>query len=363
MEQVDVNHGSRSYPIFIGSRLLNDLDLFSSVFSEFSLKNEKVVIISNDIVAPLYLSRVEALLEQQGIDYHVFLLPDGEQQKNLDNFEQVIHFLLEQECSRNTLLLARGGGVIGDLTGFVSACYMRGTQFIQLPTTLLAQVDSSVGGKTAVNHTLGKNIIGAFHQPEAVIIDVDTLSSLPEREYSAGMAEIIKYGLMWDQGFFSWLEQHIDKLIRKDPATLIHTIKRCCEIKAQIVAEDEQEKGIRALLNLGHTFGHAIETHQGYGQWLHGEAVAMGMVMAAKVSVHLNQFSVDELQRIQSLLKKAGLPTRLPSNMSAQDFQRHMKKDKKKSDNKVNLILLNAIGQAVIDNTSYHHLCWDIFKE
>lgn len=281
MERITVNLAERSYPISIGAGLFEDPAYLSQVLSNKNT-NQKVVVISNVTVAPLYADKILHQLKQLGCDASLLELPDGEQYKNLDVFNQVMNFLLEGSYARDVVIIALGGGVIGDLVGFASACYQRGVDFIQIPTTLLSQVDSSVGGKTAVNHPLGKNMIGAFYQPKAVIIDTNCLSTLPEREFAAGIAEVIKYGIIYDGAFFDWLEENLDRLYTLDEDALTYAIARCCQIKAEVVAQDEKESGIRALLNLGHTFGHAIEAELGYGNWLHGEAVSSGTVMAAK---------------------------------------------------------------------------------
>ncbi|MEF1173843.1 3-dehydroquinate synthase, partial [Vibrio sinaloensis] len=279
MERITVSLGERSYPISIGAGLFNNPAHLS-----FLAQKQKVVVISNVTVAPLYADKILSLLDQLGCESSLLELPDGEQYKSLETFNTVMSYLLEGNFARDVVVIALGGGVIGDLVGFSAACYQRGVDFIQIPTTLLSQVDSSVGGKTAVNHPLGKNMIGAFYQPKAVVIDTDCLKTLPEREFAAGIAEVIKYGIIYDQDFFVWLEENLDKLYVLDETALTYAIARCCEIKAEVVAQDEKESGIRALLNLGHTFGHAIEAELGYGNWLHGEAVSSGTVMAAKTA-------------------------------------------------------------------------------
>jgi 3-dehydroquinate synthase len=274
MHTLNLDLGIRSYPIYIGDSLLDNDELFSA-----HIRSKRVCIVSNTIVAPLYIEKVKAKLSNFDLDE--IILPDGEAEKSLSNFEHIMSHLLANEHGRDTTLIALGGGVIGDITGFAAACYQRGIDFIQVPTTVLSQVDSSVGGKTAVNHPLGKNMIGAFYQPKAVIIDIDTLITLPIREFNAGMAEVIKYGILGDYDFFNWLENNIELIKSGDKNTLAIMIEKCCQCKADIVANDETEAGVRALLNLGHTFGHAIEAEQGYGNWLHGEAVATGMVLAS----------------------------------------------------------------------------------
>ena len=341
METLNVDLGDRSYPIYIGSGLLNQADLLTR-----HIHGQSALVVSNETVAPLYLNAVTPSLE--GLKSAASILPDGEQYKNLEVLNQIYSNLLEQHFDRKSTLIALGGGVVGDMTGFAAASYQRGINFIQIPTTLLAMVDSSVGGKTGVNHPLGKNMIGAFHQPQCVIIDTDTLETLEDRELSAGIAEVIKYGLINDPEFFAWLEKNMDKLLQRDKDALIYAIRRSCENKALIVAADEREQGKRALLNLGHTFGHAIETGMGYGNWLHGEAVACGMQMAAEMSATLGWIKPDKPERISKLLKKAQLPTVPPEKMSADDFIKLMAVDKKVIDGTLRLVLLKDIGQAVI---------------
>ncbi|MEK7260685.1 MAG: 3-dehydroquinate synthase, partial [Pseudomonadota bacterium] len=301
MKTLDVKLGERSYPILIGSGLLARGELLTR-----HIAGTSAVVVTNATVAPLYLSKVRAHLER----YHPVevTLPDGEQHKSLTVLNRIFDALLENRCDRQTTIIALGGGVVGDMAGFAAATYQRGVPFIQMPTTLLAQVDSSVGGKTGVNHALGKNMIGAFYQPRAVIIDTDTLTTLPDRELSAGLAEVIKYGLIRDPAFFVWLEQHLDRLLKRDPDALAEAIERSCRNKAEVVAADEREAGVRATLNLGHTFGHAIETGMGYGAWLHGEAVAAGMAMAADLSHRLGWLKETDLARIRALLERARLP-------------------------------------------------------
>lgn len=341
MEKITVDLGERSYPISIGAELFNDSAHFSSLSP-----NKKVVVISNVTVAPLYADSVVSRIEALGCDVSVLELPDGEKYKSLETFETVMSFLLEGNFARDVTLVALGGGVIGDLVGFVAACYQRGVDFIQVPTTLLSQVDSSVGGKTAVNHPLGKNMIGAFYQPQSVIIDTNCLSTLPEKEFAAGMAEVIKYGIIYDAEFFQWLELNMEKLYAQDEQALTYAIARCCAIKAEVVAQDEKESGIRALLNLGHTFGHAIEAELGYGNWLHGEAVAAGTVMAAKTSQLQGLITEQQLERIIAILKAAKLPVHTPESMSFDDFMRHMMRDKKVLSGQLRLVLPTGIGSA-----------------
>ncbi|ENM5812688.1 3-dehydroquinate synthase [Vibrio mimicus] len=342
MERITVNLGERSYPISIGAGLFANPALLS-----LSAK-QKVVIITNQTVAPLYASSIISLLEQIGCQHALLELPDGEQYKTLETFNTVMSFLLEHNYSRDVVIIALGGGVIGDLVGFAAACYQRGVDFIQIPTTLLSQVDSSVGGKTAVNHPLGKNMIGAFYQPKAVVIDTNCLATLPKREFAAGMAEVIKYGIIYDEAFFYWLEEQMDALYTLDEQALTYAIARCCQIKADVVAQDEKESGIRALLNLGHTFGHAIEAHMGYGNWLHGEAVAAGTVMAAKTALLQALIDQTQFERIVAILKKAQLPIRTPDSMTFADFMQHMMRDKKVLSGELRLVLPTSIGTSAV---------------
>ena len=340
MKTLEVSLGNRSYPIYIGQGLLKG-DWVSR-----HVRAGQALVVSNETVAPLYLDALRASLDLRQLDQ--VILPDGEQYKDLATLEKVFDALMANRHSRTTTVIALGGGVIGDMAGFAAACYQRGVAFIQVPTTLLAQVDSSVGGKTAVNHPRGKNMIGAFWQPQAVIIDTDVLSTLPPREYAAGVAEVIKYGLINDAPFFDWLEQHITALMARDPAVLTEAIERSCADKAAVVAADETEQGSRALLNLGHTFGHAIETSLGYGEWLHGEAVACGMVMAADFSVQLGWMERAEADRARALLEAAGLPVAPPARMDAGEFLRHMAVDKKVVDGKLRLVLMKGIGASLV---------------
>lgn len=341
MERLVVELGERSYPIEIGAGLLRQPERYHQV-----IKGQRVMVVTNETVAPLYL---ETLLAQLG-DYRVdtLVLPDGEAHKSLSTFETVMSALLEGNHGRDTTLIALGGGVIGDLVGFAAACYQRGVPFIQIPTTLLSQVDSSVGGKTAVNHPLGKNMIGAFYQPKSVIIDIDCLATLPEREFAAGMAEVIKYGIIWDSDFFVWLEQNMARLQQLDGEALTQAILRCCAIKAEVVAEDETESGVRALLNLGHTFGHAIEAEMGYGNWLHGEAVAAGTMLAADTAVLCGMMSDAERERIRRLLLAARLPVHAPAEMDFSAFIAHMRRDKKVLNGTLRLVLPRGIGKAEV---------------
>lgn len=339
MQTVQVQLGDRAYPIFIDTNLLTQgIDLAPYI------KGSQVCIVTNDTVAPLYLKQLQACLS----DYQVctLVLPDGESHKNLNTLNLIFDKLLAERHNRSTTLIALGGGVVGDMTGFAAACYQRGVSFIQVPTTLLSQVDSSVGGKTGINHSLGKNMIGAFHQPNCVLIDTHVLITLPPREVSAGLAEVIKYGLLGDLNFLRWLEQNMEKLLGLDADALTYAIKRSCECKAEIVAADERESGVRALLNLGHTFGHAIETQLGYGSWLHGEAVAAGMVIAAQLSAEIGWLSNAEVTRIRSLIASANLPTSAPVGMTVDDFIRHMAVDKKVLDGRLRFVLLRQLGHA-----------------
>ena len=341
MATLNLDLGIRSYPIYIDTGLLNKTDLLSSY-----VRAKRVCIVTNDLVAPLYLESFKAKLANFIVDE--VILPDGEAEKSLSNFEVIMSHMLEQEHGRDTTLIALGGGVIGDITGFAAACYQRGIDFIQIPTTLLSQVDSSVGGKTAVNHPLGKNMIGAFYQPKAVFIDIDSLDTLPVREFNAGMAEVIKYGILGDRDFFIWLEDHSAAIKSGDKSVLAQMIERCCQCKADIVAKDETEAGVRALLNLGHTFGHAIEADQGYGKWLHGEAVATGMVLAGKLAVAMNLLEVSEYRRMESLISAFDLPIIAPENMGFAEFIRHMRRDKKNIAGKLRFIIPTAIGKSEI---------------
>ncbi|MCV2884375.1 3-dehydroquinate synthase [Aestuariibacter sp. AA17] len=341
MSTVNVELGERSYPITIGSSLLSNPGHVGG-----AITTSKVVVVTNDTIAPLYIKPLlDALVS---FDTQVITINDGEAFKTLATFDLVISQLLDMHAGRDTTLIALGGGVVGDLCGFVAACYQRGIPFIQVPTTLLSQVDSSVGGKTAVNHPKGKNMIGAFYQPNAVFIDIDTLSTLPAREFSAGMAEVIKYGIIYDKDFFEWLEANHQALRQLSPEALQYAITRCCEIKAEIVAKDERESGIRALLNLGHTFGHAIETEMGYGTWLHGEAVATGMLLASLIAESKGWLTASEVCRVKALLETFSLPVTVPKNMSLHTFMQHMQHDKKVQAGKIRFIIPNSLGSAVV---------------
>lgn len=341
MHRLTVELADRSYPIFIGQALLD-----KSEFLAPYITGKQVCIVSDDTVAPLYLETLCQTLAPYKVDCVV--LPTGEAYKNWATLQQIFDALLAERHDRGTTLIALGGGVIGDMTGFAAACYQRGVNFIQVPTTLLSQVDSSVGGKTGINHPAGKNMIGAFYQPKAVIIDTDSLRTLPAREISAGLAEIIKYGLIRDSAFFDWLEANMQALRALDPGAINHAIARSCEIKAEVVAVDEREGGLRAILNLGHTFGHAIEAHQGYGNWLHGEAVGAGMVMALEMSRQLGWIDEKDFARSVSIIRSAGLPVAPPREMTVEDFHRLMSVDKKVMDGQLRLVLLRRLGEAVV---------------
>jgi 3-dehydroquinate synthase len=341
VQTIEVPLGDRTYLIMIGRGLLSDASLLAPFIKQ------RVAIISDSVVAPLYLDILQKSLCSAGLEPFSIVLPDGEENKNWTSLNLVFEGLLSQRSERSTPLIALGGGVIGDTTGFAAACYQRGTPFLQIPTTLLSQVDSSVGGKTAINHPLGKNMIGAFYQPRRVLIDIDTLASLPDRQFSSGLAEVIKYGLIGDSTFFGWLEENMDEIIARNPSTISDVIRRSCQHKADLVAADETEKGDRALLNLGHTFGHAIETGTGYGVWLHGEAVAVGTMMAAELSRRLGWITVQDVSRIERLLIRAGLPVFGPSDLNANSYLELMSHDKKVQDGQLRLILLKAIGKAV----------------
>lgn len=347
MHTLHVELGERSYPIYIGRDLLSDGELLNR-----HIAGRQVAVVSNTTVAPLYMERVRSALGSRDKVTEI-VLPDGEAHKTLAVLETVFDRLLAEGHNRSTTLIALGGGVVGDMTGFAAACYQRGVDFLQVPTTLLSQVDSSVGGKTGVNHALGKNMIGAFHQPRAVFIDLNTLHTLPPREFAAGMAEVIKYGLIRDNGFYTWLQTARDRLVAREESALAEAIERSCALKADVVAADEREGGLRAILNLGHTFGHAIETHQGYGQWLHGEAVASGMLLALRLSVQRGWVDPAAVAGLRGLLQDAGLPTGIPEDMRPGDFLTLMARDKKVIDGRLRLVLLRAIGEAcIVDDVS-----------
>ncbi len=343
MKTVTVNLSDRSYPIHIGAGLLDHAELVGK-----HVHGKQVMIVSNETVAPLYMDKTKKLFTN--FETHEVILPDGEVYKNLDELNKIFDVLLQNHFDRYTTLVALGGGVIGDMTGFAAACYQRGVPFIQIPTTLLAQVDSSVGGKTGVNHRLGKNMIGAFYQPQCVLADTETLDTLPDRELSAGLAEVIKYGLIRLPDFIDWLEANMAKCLARDREALAYAIEVSCQCKAEIVATDEKEGGIRAILNLGHTFGHAIESGMGYGNWLHGEAVAMGMVMAADVSMRQGWLKQADVDRVVKLVQSAKLPVKLPASMDFDTFMQYMQVDKKVRDGKINYVLLDSLGKAKITN-------------
>jgi 3-dehydroquinate synthase len=340
METLRVELGSRSYPILIGQGLLGERALF-----EQHLPARDLLVVSNTVVAPLYLSSLENTLRPRRLV--AVILPDGESHKTLGNVARILDVLIANRFGRDCAVIALGGGVVGDMAGFAAATYQRGVAFVQVPTTLLAQVDSSVGGKTGVNHPGGKNLIGAFHQPVAVVTDTDTLATLPPRELGAGLAEVIKYGLICDAGFFAWLEAHMDALLAGDAAALAHVIRRSCEIKAEIVGRDEREQGDRALLNLGHTFGHAVESATGYKEWLHGEAIGAGLVMAAGMSRESGYLAADELDRVTRLVARAGLPTHV-SNVKPDVALDLMRIDKKVKAGRIRLVLMRGIGSAFV---------------
>jgi 3-dehydroquinate synthase len=341
MTTLTVDLGERSYPIYIGSNLLGDKELLKPY-----IPGNSALIVTNETVAPLYLEKTQSMLS--GLRHEAVILPDGEKYKNLEVLNQIYDSLLRNRFDRNTTVIALGGGVVGDMAGFAAASYQRGVHLIQIPTTLLSQVDSSVGGKTGVNHALGKNMIGAFYQPRAVIADTDTLDTLPDRELSAGIAEIIKYGLICNAEFFAWLEQNMQALLNRDKPALSYAIEVSCRTKAEVVAADEREGGKRALLNLGHTFGHAIENGMGYGEWLHGEAVGAGMCMAAIMSNQMGWMSDEDTRKTIKLIEQAKLPSKAPDSMSAEKFMELMSVDKKVLDGVLRLVLMKGIGQSLV---------------
>ena len=346
MRRLIVELGERSYPIYIGRGLLKDPDPILR-----SLSKKRVAVVTNTTVEALYLHQFAQFLRDSGVATLEIVLPDGEQHKNWQELNKIFDSLLASRCERSTALIALGGGVIGDMGGFAAACYQRGMPFVQVPTTLLSQVDSSVGGKTAINHPLGKNMIGAFYQPKLVLADTETLNTLPDRELSAGLAEVIKYGLIRDLPFLEWLEGNLEKLLAREPDALIYAIHRSCQNKAEVVAADELENGERALLNLGHTFGHAIETGVGYGEWLHGEAVAVGTMMAAELSAAMGYLSSADVMRVEHLLARARLPVAGPA-LGGDKYLDLMKHDKKVDDGCLRLVLLKSIGQAVVSDAA-----------
>lgn len=339
MEIVNLDLGQHAYSIHIGAGILADARLLNQ-----EVVGASVFIVTSESVAPLYLEKLQEAFSERRVD--TYILPDGESQKNLSSYEAIVGELLTKRHNRATTLIALGGGVIGDVTGYVAATYQRGVNFIQIPTTLLSQVDSSVGGKTAVNHPLGKNMIGAFYQPKAVYVDTDTLKTLPERELSSGLSEVVKHGVLADGEYFSWIEQEMADLRSLHPEKMARAIRRSCEIKASIVAQDEKERDVRALLNLGHTFGHAIEHLMGYGAWLHGEAVGTGLVMAADLSARLGRIKGSDAKRIKDVVASAGLPTCPPLQLSVDGFLESMQVDKKTTDDGLRFILINNIGES-----------------
>ena len=352
--RVEIALGERSYPILIGQNLLDDPATWAGL-----PKAAAALIVTNTTVGPLYAERLQRALAGHYPQVHIVELPDGEAYKTWDSLNLIFDALLSRGCDRKTVLFALGGGVVGDMTGFAAACYMRGVPFVQVPTTVLSQVDSSVGGKTAINHPLGKNMIGAFYQPVRVVCDLDTLKTLPERELSAGLAEVIKYGPIHDLDFLGWIEVNLPALLARDPQALAHAVQRSCEIKAEVVGQDERESGLRAILNFGHTFGHAIEAGLGYGEWLHGEAVGCGMVMAAQLSQRLGLLSVDKVARLVRLVEAAGLPVKGPQLKAghgegfealpnAQRYLQLMRVDKKAEAGEIKFVLVEDGGRAVV---------------
>ncbi len=342
-QNIRVELGERSYDIAIGTHLLTGV---CRIIENLSLAEGYAVVVSNPTVFGLYGDQLCSTLLGRHSRVDSFLWPDGENHKSLEQLNLLFTHLLERQADRRTVLYALGGGVVGDMTGFAAACYQRGIEFVQIPTTLLSQVDSSVGGKTGVNHVLGKNMIGAFHQPAQVICDVSTLLSLPPREFNSGLAEVIKYGAIADNSFFEWLETRVDALLARDAETLIETVARCCQIKADVVAKDERESGLREILNFGHTFGHAIETGLGYGVWLHGEAVAAGMVMAAELSTRLGMTPRHDANRLRELIRRAQLPVAGPREMTAESYLPYMRVDKKARAGAIRYVLIGALGNA-----------------
>lgn len=343
MQTLNVELGSRSYPIYIGSHL----DV--ATLLEPYIKGRQIMIVTNTTVAPLYLAHYQTALQSLDKTVASCILPDGEKYKDFQHLHLIFDALMEAGFNRDCTILALGGGVIGDMAGYAAASFQRGVDFIQVPTTLLSQVDSSVGGKTGINHPLGKNMIGAFKQPKVVLADMSQLDTLPDRELSAGLAEVIKYALLGDEAFLVWLEQNMPALIARDETALAEAVYRSCAHKARIVANDEKEHGERALLNLGHTFGHAIESYMGYGVWLHGEAIAAGMVMAADLSQRMGWIDAQDVERVKAIFKQANLPTQAPK-IPLDDFLSYMSHDKKVLNGQLRLILLKKLGQAIITN-------------
>jgi 3-dehydroquinate synthase len=345
-QRVSIDLGDRSYAIAIGSGLLDEGATFADAPAAAS-----ALIVSNTTVAPLYAARLRSALTGRYRAVHEVLLPDGEEHKDWQTLNLIFDALLAHGCDRKTVLFALGGGVVGDMAGFAAASYMRGVPFVQVPTTLLAQVDSSVGGKTAINHPLGKNMIGAFYQPQLVVCDLATLATLPPRELSAGLAEVIKYGPIADHGFLEWIEAHLDALMAREPDALSYAVRRSCEIKAWVVGQDERESGLRAILNFGHTFGHAIESGLGYGQWLHGEAVGCGMVMALQLSQRLGGVDAGYVARVTRLIERAGLPIRGPA-LGAERYLELMRVDKKAEGGEIRFVVIEAPGRAAVNAAS-----------
>ena len=345
-DQVLIHLAERSYPSLIGAKLLGSSNAFDDL-----PRASSALVVSNSTVAPLYAAQLLGVLKAQYKQVYLVTLPDGEAHKTWQTLQLIFDALLENACDRKTVLFALGGGVVGDMTGFAAASYMRGVPYVQVPTTLLAQVDSSVGGKTAINHPLGKNMIGAFYQPVRVVCDLDVLKTLPPRELSAGLAEVIKYGPIYDMAFFDWIERNLDALLAREPQALAHAIRRSCEIKADVVGQDERESGVRAILNFGHTFGHAIESGLGYGQWLHGEAVGCGMVMAARLSERLGLVDADFVQRLKLLIQRAGLPVIAPRLSAADNAGRYlelMQIDKKAEGGEIRFVVIDRPGRAAV---------------
>lgn len=340
VQQLSIDLGERSYPILIGTGLLSDAKLLAQ-----HIPVRALMIVTNEVVAPLYLPQLKVALP--GKQLYEIILPDGEHTKSLETLSEVFDALIAARMNRDAAVIALGGGVVGDMAGFAAACYQRGIDYYQIPTTLLSQVDSSVGGKTAVNHPGGKNLIGAFYQPRCVIADTEVLNTLPDRELRAGLAEVIKYGLIRDAEFFAWLEHNASRILARDPQALAYAIKRSCQMKAEVVGIDEREQGLRAILNLGHTFGHAIENALGYGEWLHGEAVAAGMVLAAQMSMNLGWLPQADYLRTVTLLEASGLPVKAP-NIGADKARELMGMDKKVLAGQLRLVLLQALGNAVV---------------
>ena len=355
MNRVRVVLPDKHYEILIGEKAINQ-----SCLKNKSFEASKILVLTDENVAKLHKEKIKSIIKSNS--YYEYIIKFGEAQKTLLNFEKIIEFMLTHQFDRESVIVALGGGVIGDLGGFVASCYQRGIRVVQIPTTLLAQVDSSVGGKTAVNHSLGKNMIGTFHQPLEVICDISYLETLPKREYLSGIAEIIKYGVIRDFNFFCWLEENIELLLNRDYPALKYAIKKSCENKRDIVSEDEKEKGKRALLNFGHTFAHAIENLTSYNTWLHGEAVSIGMCMAAKLSNNLGMIDKRSNTRLKNLLAKSGLPTRIDSNFSVDEFITVMSLDKKNTNGQINLILLDALGKAVKKRNTPNHIISEVIK-